>query len=71
MYIFDHLNNIFIVLIDILHLQNTRKNICDHMWIELNFAQIRPLFEEHGNVVEVALIKDRRTGQQQGKYLLL
>lgn len=28
--------------------------------------EIRPLFEEHGNVIEVALIKDRRTGQQQG-----
>ncbi|KAK4759327.1 hypothetical protein SAY87_022458 [Trapa incisa] len=27
---------------------------------------IRPLFEEHGNVLEVALIKDRRTGQQRG-----
>ncbi|PKA56573.1 Flowering time control protein FCA [Apostasia shenzhenica] len=27
---------------------------------------IRPMFEEHGDVVEVALIKDRRTGQQQG-----
>ncbi|XP_042516261.1 flowering time control protein FCA-like isoform X3 [Macadamia integrifolia] len=27
---------------------------------------IRPLFEEHGNLIEVALIKDRRTGQQQG-----
>ncbi|XP_038701997.1 flowering time control protein FCA-like isoform X2 [Tripterygium wilfordii] len=27
---------------------------------------IRPLFEEHGNVMEVALIKDKRTGQQQG-----
>ncbi|KAK4798245.1 hypothetical protein SAY86_030571 [Trapa natans] len=27
---------------------------------------IRPLFEEHGNVIEVALIKDRRTGQQRG-----
>lgn len=27
---------------------------------------IRPLFEEHGNVVEVALIKDRKTGQHQG-----
>ncbi|PKU78359.1 flowering time control protein FCA-like isoform X2 [Dendrobium catenatum] len=27
---------------------------------------IRPLFEEHGDVVEVALIKDWRTGQQQG-----
>ncbi|KAM6555039.1 hypothetical protein CsatB_015801 [Cannabis sativa] len=27
---------------------------------------IRPLFEEHGNVVEVALIKDKKTGQQQG-----
>jgi CUG-BP- and ETR3-like factor len=27
---------------------------------------IRPLFEEHGNVLEVALIKDKRTGQQQG-----
>ncbi|GFS33061.1 stress-inducible protein [Actinidia rufa] len=29
-------------------------------------AAIRPLFEEDGNVVEVALIKDKRTGQQQG-----
>ncbi|CAA3016616.1 flowering time control FCA isoform X3 [Olea europaea subsp. europaea] len=27
---------------------------------------IRPLFEEQGNVLEVALIKDKRTGQQQG-----
>ncbi|KAH9683896.1 Flowering time control protein FCA [Citrus sinensis] len=27
---------------------------------------IRPLFEEHGNVIEVALIKDKKTGQQQG-----
>ncbi|XP_076925445.1 flowering time control protein FCA-like isoform X2 [Bidens hawaiensis] len=27
---------------------------------------IRPPFEEHGNVIEVALIKDKRTGQQQG-----
>ncbi|KAI3986523.1 hypothetical protein MKX01_038842, partial [Papaver californicum] len=27
---------------------------------------IRPLFEEHGDVIEVALIKDKRTGQQQG-----
>ncbi|KAL7178324.1 hypothetical protein ACSBR2_031472 [Camellia fascicularis] len=27
---------------------------------------IRPLFEEHGHVLEVALIKDKRTGQQQG-----
>ncbi|XP_010549006.1 PREDICTED: flowering time control protein FCA-like isoform X3 [Tarenaya hassleriana] len=27
---------------------------------------IRPFFERHGNVLEVALIKDKRTGQQQG-----
>uniref|UniRef100_A0A0D6QZ98 Flowering time control protein FCA n=1 Tax=Araucaria cunninghamii TaxID=56994 RepID=A0A0D6QZ98_ARACU len=27
---------------------------------------IQPLFAEHGNVLEVALIKDKRTGQQQG-----
>ncbi|XP_043724669.1 flowering time control protein FCA-like isoform X2 [Telopea speciosissima] len=27
---------------------------------------IRPLFEKYGNVIEVALIKDRRTGQQHG-----
>ncbi|XP_031252191.1 flowering time control protein FCA isoform X2 [Pistacia vera] len=27
---------------------------------------IRPFFEEHGHVIEVALIKDKRTGQQQG-----
>ncbi|KAK7264732.1 hypothetical protein RJT34_32342 [Clitoria ternatea] len=27
---------------------------------------IRPLFEEHGNVIEVAIIKDRKTGQHQG-----
>lgn len=31
--------------------------------------QIRPLFEQHGNVLEVALIKDKRTGQQQGMLL--
>nr|CAD1831815.1 unnamed protein product [Ananas comosus var. bracteatus] len=28
--------------------------------------EIRPLFEEHGDVIEVALIKDKKTGQQQG-----
>ncbi|CAN0841399.1 Flowering time control protein FCA [Linum grandiflorum] len=28
--------------------------------------EIRPLFEKEGDVVEVALIKDKRTGQQQG-----
>ncbi|KAL9260026.1 Flowering time control protein FCA-like protein [Drosera capensis] len=27
---------------------------------------IRPLFEQHGKVLEIAFIKDRRTGQQQG-----
>ncbi|PON93153.1 RNA binding protein [Trema orientale] len=27
---------------------------------------IRPLFEDHGDVVEVALIRDKKTGQQQG-----
>ncbi|KAK1275061.1 Flowering time control protein FCA [Acorus gramineus] len=27
---------------------------------------IRPMFEEYGNVIEVALIRDKRTGQQQG-----
>ncbi|XVF38893.1 hypothetical protein REPUB_Repub20aG0142100 [Reevesia pubescens] len=27
---------------------------------------IQPIFEEHGNVIEVALIKDKRTGQPQG-----
>lgn len=32
----------------------------------LFWCQIRPLFEDHGNVIEVALIKDKRTGQQQG-----
>jgi hypothetical protein len=26
------------------------------------------MFAEHGNVVEVALIKDKRTGQQQGVF---
>ncbi|KAI3687647.1 hypothetical protein L1987_81347 [Smallanthus sonchifolius] len=31
---------------------------------------IRPPFEEYGNVVEVALIKDKRTGQQQGNSVL-
>ncbi|XP_021595648.1 flowering time control protein FCA isoform X3 [Manihot esculenta] len=29
-------------------------------------GDIRPLFEQHGNVIEVSLIKDKRTGQQQG-----
>jgi hypothetical protein len=28
--------------------------------------QIRPVFEKHGNVVEVVILKDKRTGQQQG-----
>ncbi|RRT81694.1 hypothetical protein B296_00021472 [Ensete ventricosum] len=28
--------------------------------------QIRPLFEVHGDVIEVAFIKDRKTGEQQG-----
>ncbi|KAK3132493.1 hypothetical protein QOZ80_6AG0522840 [Eleusine coracana subsp. coracana] len=27
---------------------------------------VRPLFEQHGDVIEVALIKDRKTGEQQG-----
>ncbi|XP_078170743.1 flowering time control protein FCA-like isoform X2 [Carex rostrata] len=27
---------------------------------------IRPLFEEHGNVIEVAFIKDKKTGEQRG-----
>ncbi|XP_042988793.1 flowering time control protein FCA-like [Carya illinoinensis] len=29
-------------------------------------ADIRPVFEEHGNIVEVVILKDKRTGQQQG-----
>ncbi|KAE8009318.1 hypothetical protein FH972_005762 [Carpinus fangiana] len=29
-------------------------------------ADIRPVFEKHGNVVEVVILKDKRTGQQQG-----
>lgn len=33
--------------------------------------QIRPLFEEHGDVVEVALIKDKRTGLQQGMWTVV
>lgn len=32
------------------------------------FFQIRPLFEEHGNVIEVASIKDKKTGQPQGMH---
>lgn len=32
--------------------------------------QVRPLFEEHGDVLEVALIKDRKTGEQQGALTL-
>ncbi|XP_074340087.1 flowering time control protein FCA isoform X2 [Apium graveolens] len=28
--------------------------------------EIRPLFDQHGRVLEVALIKDKKTGQQQG-----
>ncbi|XP_065863849.1 flowering time control protein FCA [Euphorbia lathyris] len=31
-----------------------------------NEEDIRPVFELHGTVLEVALIKDKRTGQQQG-----
>ncbi|KAL5700320.1 hypothetical protein ACHQM5_025778 [Ranunculus cassubicifolius] len=28
--------------------------------------EVRPLFEEYGHVIEVALLKDKQTGQQQG-----
>ncbi|XP_073388862.1 flowering time control protein FCA isoform X4 [Physcomitrium patens] len=28
--------------------------------------EVRPMFAEHGNVIEVAIIKDKRTGNQQG-----
>lgn len=28
--------------------------------------QVWPMFAEHGNVLEVAIIKDKRTGTQQG-----
>lgn len=34
------------------------------------FHQIRPVFEEHGNVVEVVILKDKRTGQQQGTVMI-
>ncbi|KAK9282262.1 hypothetical protein L1049_005176 [Liquidambar formosana] len=27
---------------------------------------IRPVFKEHGNIVEIVILKDKRTGQQQG-----
>jgi len=30
--------------------------------------QIRPVFEEHGTIVEVVLLKDKRTGVRQGIY---
>lgn len=33
--------------------------------------QIRPLFEEHGNVIEVAFIKDKKTGEQRGMLRLI
>lgn len=28
--------------------------------------QIRPVFEEHGTIIEVVLLKDKRTGVRQG-----
>ncbi|CDY34447.1 BnaC01g21860D [Brassica napus] len=31
--------------------------------------EVRPFFEQHGNVLEVAFIKDKRTGQQQEAYV--
>ena len=37
-------------------------SVCDRFLC----PQVRPLFEEHGDVLEVALIKDRKTGEQQG-----
>jgi hypothetical protein len=37
-------------------------SVCDRVLC----LQVRPLFEEHGDVLEVALIKDRKTGEQQG-----
>jgi len=30
---------------------------------------VRPMFAEHGHVLEVAIIKDKRTGIQQGMSL--
>ncbi|KAL5561040.1 hypothetical protein UlMin_030787 [Ulmus minor] len=30
------------------------------------FLQIRPLFEHHGNIVEVVILRDKKTGVQQG-----
>uniref|UniRef100_A0A453KH60 RRM domain-containing protein n=1 Tax=Aegilops tauschii subsp. strangulata TaxID=200361 RepID=A0A453KH60_AEGTS len=32
-----------------------------------NEDDVRPLFEDHGDVLEVALIRDRKTGEQQGE----
>lgn len=43
--------------------------ICSFIYLHyLYVSQIRPPFEEHGDVIEVALIKDRKTGQQQGTW---
>ena len=33
---------------------------------DTGMSQVRPMFAEHGNVLEVAIIKDKRTGNQQG-----
>lgn len=33
---------------------------------DTSMLQVRPMFAEHGNVLEVAIIKDKRTGNQQG-----
>jgi len=40
--------------------------LCCSVYDIFLFPQVRPLFEEHGDVLEVALIKDRKTGEQQG-----
>jgi hypothetical protein len=38
------------------------------LWLDADtvILQVRPMFAEHGNVLEVAIIKDKRTGNQQG-----
>ncbi|THU57177.1 hypothetical protein C4D60_Mb03t00760 [Musa balbisiana] len=45
----------------------TQKSNSTRKWLTLEMQGfIRPIFEEHGDVVEVAFIKDRKTGEQQG-----
>lgn len=61
-----HILHDFITFFLRTHIFSRCSNVGVFIVISSTLCQIRPLFDQHGNVLEVALIKDKRTGQQQG-----